>query len=62
MKMIFRLFSRSIDKSKYVTTLQVEEIVIKNGPGLVQLDGDSKESGFVVKIEVNRSSLCVLTL
>ena len=60
-EMIFRLFSRSIDKSRYVTTLQVEEIVIKNGPGLVQLDGDSKESGSVVKIEVNRSSLCVLT-
>lgn len=48
----FRLFTKSLDKSKYLETLKLSEINIDRNPGPVHLDGDPYEMNGSLNIKI----------
>ncbi|QNL22499.1 diacylglycerol kinase family lipid kinase [Hyphobacterium sp. CCMP332] len=48
----FRLFTKSLDKSKYLETLTLSEISIDRNPGPVHLDGDPYEMNGSLNIKI----------
>lgn len=57
---VFRLFTRSLDKSKYLETLSLSEIQINRKPGPVHLDGDPHEMNGMLDVRVIPEKIKVL--
>jgi len=52
-----RLFSNTMDKSRYMEIIQGKEVIIKQHVDYIQLDGDTYELGKELHIKVNPKSL-----
>ncbi len=57
----YRIFTRSVNKSRYTTTLQVKNLVIRRkNKGAYHIDGEPYEGGKEFKFEIRENSLSVL--
>ncbi len=58
--MAFRLFTKSMDKSKFVETIKVQEMIIHREPGPIHLDGDPFEMNGTLNVSVKTQKIKVI--